>query len=83
MGERFVRLLDTLSIHSLVASLEAFPAGPRFVVVAVVGVEAQGPSVSASRALCPSHDIRLDFGVGHHGRKLATAGIDEPVGDLV
>lgn len=62
-----VVFLDALSIHSLVASLEASSAG--LVGVSIVGVKAQGPIVSAWRTLCPlPHHIGLDLGIRHHRR---------------
>lgn len=81
VGVFFVLSLDALSIHSLVASLEASSAG--FAGVSTVGAKAQGPIVSAWRTLRPPHHVGLDLGIRHQRRKLPSSGVDEPVGDLV
>jgi hypothetical protein len=81
VGVLVVFFSDALSAHSLVASLEAPLTG--YVCVSIVGVKAQGSIVSASRTLGPPHHIGFDLGIGHHGRKLPSSRVDEPVGDLV
>lgn len=81
MGGFFVLFLDALSAHSLVASLQAPSTG--YVCVSIFGVKAQGSVVSTSGTLGPPHHIGFDLGIGHHGRKLPSSRVDEPVRDLV